>query len=229
VEFTPNDLIARARVYCDDDVADTEGWISPAVWLTIFNVERSAQYRRWVRAGLVTPATTDTTLAGAAVPGVLAVVGVAEDLGSGTPPRVLTPSQSAFGRNWSNLTGKAMSWSASGAADAVTITLDPTDASGTYFIRYVPTVAYATDATAAVDIPYGTDERLVLGMARRAHLKDSAASRQLQGLILEADADLQFTAFGRLAHDAPRVRRVVPTVRRKGIGFPDSPTAWRYF
>jgi len=74
-----------------------------------------------------------------------------------------------------------------GGADAIA-------ESGNYVVRYVPTVAYATDASTTIELPYGADERLVLGMARRAHLKDSGASALLERLIMEADAETGFSA-----------------------------------
>jgi hypothetical protein len=59
--------------------------------------------------------------------------------------------------------GAANYWQATGSADSLVVTLEPRDSAGSYLARYLPTVAYATDANSAIDLPYGSDERLVLG------------------------------------------------------------------
>lgn len=230
MQFLWNDLIDRARVYVDDDHGDQSGWISPAHWLSLANVEYSQLYRRWMRMGLITPATTDTTFTGGSttITGVLAIVGVAQDMVS--YQRILEPRQSRFGRApfWvgsGQSSSPSSGWMATGSADSLAIKLDPVEPTGSYFVRYVPTVAYATDPTTTIDLPYGADERLVLGLARRAHLKDSTASALLERLIQDADAELNFTAFGRVDGDSPRVRRI-----SRGGDYPrEFPTDPRFF
>ncbi len=227
--FTWDELIRRARTYLDDDHDDTEGWIAPDSWLTFGNVEYSQLYRRWVRMGLIAPAPTDLVLTDevTSAPDCLAIVGVAQDYGDGRV-RILTPAQSVGGRSpfWgtTSATGGSTHWSATGSADELEISLEPVDTSGSYFVRYIPTVAYATDVTETIDLPYGADERLVLGMAKRAKLKEGAASAQLERLIFEADAELNFAAFSRAQADSPRVRRVTKTTLS---AFP-GPASYRY-
>lgn len=240
MQFVWDDLIARARLYRDDNHQDQDGWITESDWLTLFNVEYAQLYRKWIRIGLVSPATTDTSFTGGTttLTNVVAVLGVAEDLGGGQK-RMLTPIQSAWGRNpyWNqDVTddAKASSWAASGAADSFTITLDPPDPNSTYIVRHVDYPAYATDSTTTVDLPYGTDERLVLGVARRSCLKDMQASALLERLIGEQEAEQNFTAFSRLG-DSPRVRRVIPTVKHRThygqgdmLGFSMDPASWMW-
>jgi hypothetical protein len=233
VTFTWEDLISRARVYVDDDhdQPDVGGWIALEKWLTIANVEYAQLYRRWVRMGLVAPPWVDYTFTGPAgtpgvqgpdadgdeepddpdewlAAGVLCIIGVAEDLGGGQL-RVLSAPQSEAGRNpwWSvRPAAPATRWLATSVGDAVTITIEP-PSTATYVVRYIPTVDYATSASATVELPYGCDERLVLGIARRAKLKESASSALLERLIQDADAEANFLAFGRNNSDGPRVRR----------------------
>lgn len=236
MQFVWNDLIDRARVYIDDDHKETDGWISPTNWLTLFNVEYAQLFRKWVRAGLIAPAYTETPFSGSStsLSGVLAIVGVAQDMGSYRRP--VFPAQSVYGRApfWGGTmdSGPSMSWAASGTGDNLTLTLDPPDsATSNYLVRWIAAPAYATDATTTVELPYGGDERLVLGAARRALVKDSTASQSINALIADADADLNFLAFGRANGDSPRVRRVTPLAKARTwqLGsFPSDPRFWTY-
>jgi hypothetical protein len=245
VTFTWQELIDRSRTYVDDDHNDTEGWIAAERWLTIANVEYAQLYRRWVRMGLIAPAWVDREFTGPTLTfpalelsddeepvleldgeEVLAIIGVAESLGSDRY-RPLSAPQSAVGRSpwWTTSSASpAHSWQATGSADKVTITIEPPD-TATYVVRYIPTVQYATDPTEDIELPYGCDERLVLGMARRAKLKDASASALLERLIMEADAEANFLAFGRNNNDSPRVRR---GERGSSTPFPRHPSLYRY-
>lgn len=230
--FTLEQLIDRAKTYVDDDHNDEKSWISEERWADIANVEYGQLYKRWVRLGLITPEPTtayivesDGTLR---LDGVLAVVGVAKDFGDYVYP--LSPAQSAIGQHafWRGSTAPtnpSTRWAAFGQGDRVTIKLDPapsdlvvTGETSNYLVRYIATpfpIAYQLDIpiespddpyVGLYDIPFGADERLVLGMARRAHLKDSVNSALLNGLIAEADAELNFHAASKL--DGVKVRRI---------------------
>jgi hypothetical protein len=244
MNFTWQELIDRARVYCDDDHKGEARWIADDKWLTIFQVEYRELYQKWLRMGLIRVAPTDqtfTNLASTTVANCAAILGVAENMGTSTPYRLLTPAQSVYGASpfWGAVPGnKASNWAATGAADNLLVTIDPPDVNGTYFVRYVSTVPYQTNLTdqvsgqpTSVDLPYGGDERLVLGACVRAHLKDSGGQRSLMELRNEADAALAFQSWGRIAGDSPRVRRVNSTVRpahwRPGT-FPSDPRYWTY-
>lgn len=229
--FTYQELIDRARTYLDDDHNDTEGWIKPERWLSLANVEYAQLYRKWVRMGLVSPAPTDQTFTGTHtvnLTNVLAVVGVAEDLGSGSY-RLLTPAQSRGGQSpFMGFTSSSPGcyWEAHGSADALTITLEPRPTSGNYFVRYISTVPYATALSQSIDLPYGGDERLVLGIAMRAKLKESGRSVALEQLLQQAEQELNFAAFSKL-NDSPRVRKV----RRPPynvMAFPAAPSLYRF-
>jgi len=230
VQTTWNDLIKRSRTYVDDDHADEAGWIAVSTWLDLFQTEYGQLYRRWVREGLVRPKPTDTAFTGTTnLTSVLAIVGVAQDMGSYV--RILNPAQSVSGADpfWfptSPVSGVATSWAAHGAADDLSIELNPANASS-YVVRWLPAPARATDPTTTVSLPFGGDERLVLGVARKAHIKESAASRRLDDEIRDADAELAFTAFGRNG-DSPRVRRVRPRVdlHPRHPGFPTDSRSW---
>lgn len=227
MEVPWNELIQRARVYCGDDHADEDSWITPERWMNIFSVEYSRLYRRWVRAGLLTPAATQTTLTShtMALDGVLAVVGVAQDMGGSM--RILEPLQPAFGLDtWRSSTepnGIAMGWTAHGFGNEVTVELRPHDAAySQYRVRFIPAPEAATDPEDDVILPDGGDERLVLGAARRAGIKDYANSHVVAELIADADAELNMQAWGAL--NGPRVR-VVPQ-RRPHRTWSTDPRVW---
>lgn len=235
MQFTWQALIDRARVYIDDDHSDTDGFLAPESWLALGNVEYANLRKKWIRSGLIAPAATNTSFTGPSttLAGVLAVIGVAENLGSGY--RLVAPAQPEYGQDpyWQSAsapTPQATSWMASGSADDLLVELDPAH-TGSYVVRWLPTVAYANNPASTIDLPYGGDERLVLGMARRAKLKEGAASALLERLILEQDAELAFTAASRI--NGLKVRRPVrfklDRAERYGNAFPPVPPgAWLY-
>lgn len=138
--------------------------------------------------------------------GVLALVGVVEDLGGSY--RLIPPTQSSLGRSRFNYpqNAKAIGWEATGTGDNLTVIVHPESTTSTHIVRYIALPARATVATTTYECPDGADERVVLGMARRAGVKEGGASALVERLIKEADADLNFTAFGRNNGDSPRVR-----------------------
>lgn len=204
--FTWDELISRAKTYCDDDHNDEKSWISDTRWLELANVEYAFLYKRWVRSGLVTPAATTGYMDGfsTSFSGVLALIGVAKDYGDFV--RLLNKEQpestiEGFWRGSTQPEGPSIRYIATGVGDTLTVELDPkpNDLTATnYIVRYIPTVAKATNPAATVELPYGTDERLVLGLARRAQLKDSGTSALLNGLIADADAETNFSAAAKL-------------------------------
>lgn len=232
---TWQNLIDRAKVYIADDNDQESNFIKPDKWLILGNVELQLLRSYWARMGLINPATVDQTFSGSTVTVVnaLALVGVAEILSPSTPYRVLQESQSAFGATpyWNTQPGSHSStWAATGFGDTFAVTLDPPTA-GNYVVRYAPNLAYATDPQTSPELPTLADERLVLGMARRAHIKDSGRSATIEQLIMQQDAALAFVALGRLRNDGPRVRRVEPRARAKAAlsSMPNDSRFWRYF
>lgn len=228
---TWQDLIDRARTYVDDDHQDEDSWITPERWLTFFNVEYGQLYRKWMQASLVQPAVTQAAMTGSSMTlsGVLALVGVAEDLGGSV--RVLTPAQPHWGENagWKSTTeaqGIARTYTATGFGDSLTLELRPNDTNyANYLVRYVPAPTYATSVSASVTLPFGGDERLVLGAARRAGIKDSTVSREVREQIADFDAQLNMQAWGQIP-GGPRVRRNLPT--RLSRTFTTNPRDWFY-
>jgi hypothetical protein len=245
MQFAWSELITRARVYKDDDHDEEPGWLDESIWLTLFNVEYAQLYPEWVRKGLVGPPAVDYAFTGPstvinapfdvdedsviedgeeAPVGVLAIIGVAQDLGDGQY-RVIQGSQADYGRApiRSDLDSTANSWEAHGVGDLITIQLYPQDTQGNYFVRYIPRPNYATEVSETVELPYGGDERLVLGVARRAGIKDKETSALLERLLATADSNLAFLAAGR--QGGLRVMARQSTPRRT---FPRHPMFWRF-
>lgn len=256
MQHTWRELVERARVYVNDDHREQQGWITDDQWLELAKVEYHQLYRKWTRMGVVRPPVVDTpltqgqyqmvlpptgqtsTVTGNTNEGVLAIVGVAEDMVSYM--RMLTPGQPARGAYPAWVAsgevnqGKASTWMAYGVSDNITVELSPRDTGSNYVIRWVPTPPTPLTLDDRVDLPFGTDERVVLGLARRALLKESGSSTVLERLIMEADAEVAFAASGRLDNQGPRVRRVRPAFRRQRFpwltnsSFPSDVNYW-YF
>lgn len=222
--YTLRQLVDRARVYIADDHDDTPGFISDDAWLAIASAVYADEYRDMVRLGIISPAPTDTTFTSytTTVDGVLATVGVAEDLGNGNI-RLLTPYQSENGRAfWGHSDGTPVTWTAHGVGDEITYTLEPR-VTGNYIVRTIAIPDVLAGMTNEVELPYGCDEHFVLALARKAKLKDGSASALLEKLYLEAEARRNMSHFGRLNTDSPRVRRTQPQFR-----WSTDPRAWRY-
>ncbi len=245
-------IVDRARVYVADDHDERQGFLKDGQWLDIARVEYEFLYRRWIRNGLVRPAQISTEVPAGQYtvtlplttdvaqgrPGVYAIIGVAENMNSYF--RMLVPAQGARGAYpfWvapgEINQGKSTSWAATGVSDQITVELSPRYTGSSYFVRWVAIPPLPQNLDDQVEIPFGCDERLVLGCARRALLKDSGASQLLERLIVESDAEIQFAAHGRLDSQGPRVRRVHPDFHRRrwpqlGAGtFPTDPNYWIY-
>lgn len=234
--FTPNSLIERARVWVDDDHDDKSGWIKPEKWIQIFITAYERRYKQWVRMGLISVAPTDRSFVGpgsTVIPNVLAIIGVAEDLGGGRY-RVLQPQQSQHGRApiWSTAnTTMAYFWKGTGTGTDVTVSVVPA-VSGNFFARYIQAeifdITTLDPANDSFDLPYGADELLVLDMAKAAHVKDSTRSAALEDVRREQEAEMNFSAFGRANGDSPRIRST-PRSYQASLTFPTDPRlyAWR--
>lgn len=213
--YLASDLIARARAYIGDDNNETPGWSADSTWLNWLSAEYGILYRRWVRNSVVRPKPTETTFISAVtLSGVLCVVAVADTSSAGLigtgQVRILQPAQETRGADpfWTlpntaypNL---ATSWAAHGVSDELTIELDPPDTATTYTVRWIPSPGGITDDTSLIALPSGGDERLVVGTAMRATVKDGARLSLLEQLRTEMDAEETFAAVARAGGLAAR-------------------------
>lgn len=230
-------LIDAARFYSDDDHKESDGWISPARWLQLAYTEYRRVYAELVRMSCVTPTVMQAVVtpnAPTTYSGVLAVLGVGEDLGHRIRMLHAAPQvnqRTPYFRGSTESAGKATSWSMTGSGDALTVELHEWDAPGSnYVIRYIPAAAVPTDPTTSVDLPNGAEELIPLGMARRAMVKESAGSALVERLYGDAQAQVNLTTWGRFHGDSPRVRRVrqTPSNRLQGAGWDGGPASWFY-
>lgn len=241
-------IIDRARTYVDDDHDETSGWLSPEKWLVLAQVEYEQIYARWIRQGVINVAPIDVTFTGPSVyigglsevdpdaapsmgdpvdaneNGVLCVIGVAEVVDTDRYRR-LVGSQEHIGMAPIRSTNDspASSWSATGAGDALMVNLHPADTQGTYLVRYMPVPIRTEDPTDTVILPFGRDERIVLGLAKRAGVKESSASALLERLIIQCDEEAAFAAATK--NGGLRVRRTKSTPSQL---FPTDPSQWTF-
>ena len=183
---------------------------------------------------LVTPASANAlwtaedsaTSSGGAdyIPGVLAVIGVAEKVDNYYRP-VRWMGEQGRAPFRTVIDSAACEWQAYGAGDNLTVKLTPADSTGTYVVRYIP-VPDEIALTDSLELPYMGDERLVLGAAKRAGIKELGGNRTIDEMIGLADAELQMEA----AHRNKGGLRVRDTARStpKSWCYLD-PTSWRYY
>jgi hypothetical protein len=143
---------------------------------------------------------------------------------SSLPFEVATPSTvNEAWTNWNDIQSRTL-WAVQFVGGT-----EPVEEAGNYYVRYYVRPDYFTSASDTVELPYGVDERIVLGMADRAGIKDSTVSRNIKELKFEHDAQLNFLIFGR--GDGPRVRRINRTPLRTdrfASPFPTDPRYWLY-
>lgn len=126
--------------------------------------------------------------------------------------------------------GQATHYAVEQTGDAMTVSLYPQPASGTYRLLYYPspdTLVLETPAAGeddAVWFPMGFEERLVLGLARRALAKEGSNTSELGRQIREIDAHIEAAASSRQLSGAV-VRNMDKVERGWGVDVP-GPEAW---
>ena len=213
---TVAEMIGLSQGYVHDDHAQTQGWITPELWLQFLNVEYRQIYRRMIRDSAVDPAVSVETLTVPSENIPLAEAIVCVTRVDGNCQAVLRNTQQALGRLHVALSvepGDAQGWSAQAAASGITVTLNPPPSDGEYRCYYVPkpkalvlTVADADTEQDAVELPSGYDDRLCLGAARRALIRARGASKALMDLIRETDEEISFASGSRLLTNQPKVK-----------------------
>ena len=80
MEVTAEEVIGRARAYINDDHNDNKGAVfKPERWLQVLSAQNKRAYRRWMKAGLVSPEPVDKEFTGPSVrlTNVVEILGVA--------------------------------------------------------------------------------------------------------------------------------------------------------
>lgn len=83
----------------------------------------------------------------------------------------------------------------------------PTPSSGeVYLITYLSAPVALTTTAQAIAWPMGWEERIVLGMAKRALIKEESDPGQIVGLIKEMDSEIEQLCWNRVMSESPHVR-----------------------
>ena len=228
-----------AKAYVDDEHTSVEGWIPDSpTWLYWFNVEYARVYRELLTHGLIGPNYTDYGITAdgsdsyAIDVDVLAIASVHEDLGDGSV-RYLAPLQPSAGRlaGHATTTGIATRWSARGIGGVVSIELRPVPTSGSFVVRLVEDAGNLT-VSDSIELAAGMVDRVVLGMARRALIKEGSSSSALDAQLRAAEEDMVFMSASRTLGAAPGARKASywqgALNQHGGNAFADPSTWWWY-
>lgn len=230
--FTVQDIVDRAAA-----AADMHGdFVTAAQWLAWYKVEHRALELFVARSGWVTnlASTVDASSFTITVPAPFAILGVYEVRDSKYRPLKFQNQVDFTKQAYSSPaeTGDAYTYSllTSTTTDDVTIHMFPKPTSGTYRCLYIPTSTLPTALTSSITWPLGWEERIVLGMARRALEKEESDSRFIQKQMAEWDSVIEEFCFARQLADAPRVRNVDYNERGwLDSMFTGSYEAWHWF
>lgn len=208
--FTAQQLIDRAQAAADmhDDFVTTAQWLA---WLS---VEVQNLDRHIAQSGYVLRESSWTVTANGAVSypfevepfAVLAVYAV--DGGRYRRLRATDMFDGRPGRDTAD-TGQSHTYRITLANDAITLHLHPTPTSGTYEVVYIPVSPVAATVAQTYLYPLGWEERVVLGMARRALAKEETTNPALETEVRRIEEHIEQTAWSRMyANSASRVRNV---------------------
>jgi hypothetical protein len=250
VQFLASDLITRARVLVDSDEVAVKRWISDSAWIAWLNTEIPEARRATLRAGLLQfePSIQTFDAAVTASPwtvddnpttpiDVMVILGVTEE--TGDTRRVLSHDQPGGG--WALLprttgrTGPAVSWSAYliSGSEGVRVYVDPAPSSGIYRVYTVQRPPRVTALTDEVSMTLGEDERVVLGLAKSACIREGMAPPSIDRAITQWESRLEMNAALATQRTGARVRNVDRDLRgwnRRGQDAPGSfsfdPTQW---
>lgn len=200
----------------DDNHKVSDGWKKPADWITLATPEILACYRKWIREGLISVASTDLAFTSSTVllTDPFAILDVVQSLGSGNY-RGITPAQSTYGREpfWDNTVsnaGASLYWTAEMVTNdgdvnigKTILTLHPPTA-GNFIIRYIQQPLIADGAT--IYLPSGLDDYVALRIARKALASEGASSQAIGQLITVAEQEMKMDLFGKSSGDGPKVR-----------------------
>lgn len=209
--FTIQELVERAA-----DQADMEGnFVEPTTWLQWYRNEARSLDLFTLRSGYTQVRPTSEPADGQytfSLPDAKAVLGVYEtrnglfrrlkyqppadfyvmDLGAASRPR-----------------GEALYYTVENTNGGVNIVLNPLPTTGSYVALYHLDVgASITALTDVVNWPLGFEERVVLGMAIRAAVKEDSDTTALEKLYKSESDRIEELCFGMNYGDAARIRNV---------------------
>lgn len=217
--FTVQSVINRAAALAD--MHDT--FVQPETWLSWFNTERMALQLFKARHGAVAQNIAFDSVTGAdkyplstgGVTQFIALVGVWELTSSQRlrPLRFVPYADNLWQDVAGPITGPSNTVSIEdtnndGADVATFLRFFPRDPTGTYLIAYIKAPTALTDPGQSFSEPVGLEERIVLGMARRALIKEESDTSAVEKLIREHDQIVEEYVWSRSFAQAPGVRNV---------------------
>lgn len=222
--FTVQTIIDRAVA-----IADMSGnFVTPAQWLAWYNSEARALEFFIARSGWVgnLAATVDAAAVSAPVDGSapplvgsipaadypLAVIGAYEVRDKHYRPLTFK-NQVDFTRQSMSATtdiGDAREFAifSNTGDDALLVHFWPAPTTGTYRILYLQGRTPAVAVTTSVVWPLGWEERIVLGMARKALIKEESDPGKVERLMGEQDAIIEEFCWNRNFSSGPQIRNV---------------------
>lgn len=217
--FTVQTLIDRAAVIADmhDD------FVKPEQWLSWFNTERRALSVFMATHGgstrnmqFLTKTGVDLEpLASLGAGDFIAVVGVWEKQSTGQlrPLRLVEFVDNYNQDTGGNITGPAQTVSIEesindGTEVAVSLRFFPRDQTGTYFIVLLAGPPDVISVGGTASFPMGLEERVVVGMARRALVKEESDTTEVLKMIKEQDQLVEEYCWNRSVAQGKSVRNV---------------------
>ena len=212
--YSVQTLINRAA-----SIADVhDNFVSAQTWLDWFNSERKALIISRARSGHAEGILDSTSLTGAG--GSLtvepwAILGVWEVSTNGRYRR-LTHIDAVASFAFRGITGFPTHWTFERDTEVdpfTSIALWPAGTTETFVCWYLDTPTIAL--TLADQFPFDIvdDERIVLGMARRALIKEESDTREVDREIARFEAMVEENAWGKAMAETPAVRNVDAEVR----------------
>lgn len=211
--YAVSELIERAQAAADMH----DNFVTPTQWLRWFNVENRALALYIARSGYVLKEGREDLVGGttinasgeASISEPLAVLGVYH-LDSGRYRRLrhsdnmdgagfidtVTTGDARYFRVFQNTNGE------------VTLQFWPIPTSGIYLVFIIEIPVAVTLVTDTVNYPPGFEERIVLGMARRALAKEESDTREMQRQILETDKYIESVCWDRVMAGHQQIRNV---------------------
>jgi hypothetical protein len=206
--FTVQTLIDRAAAIADMH----DGFVTPTQWIAWLNTESRALELFVARSGWIEPqaSTVDAASFIITIPSPLAILGVYEVRDNRYRPLRYKPQVDFTQQLYSSPgdTGTASSYTimSNTADDNLTVHMSPKPTSGTYRALYLAGATPVTALTDSVRWPLGFEERLVLGMAHKALVRENSDTSQVEKLIGVQDQTIEEFCWSRQLAEAPIVR-----------------------
>lgn len=218
---TVSDLIDRAKAVSDM----RDNFVTPTQWLAWASQERLALDLFLARSGWTLPfAEFNITITGSEggvynvnpTGGVMAIVCVLQYDSNGRVRPLEHENAVEFNRTAKS--GSAAFYRTSWSGDNLVLNLWPTPQVGeTYRVVYIPhpkkLVLSSPGAWEEISVAYpmGWEERIILGMARRALIKEESSTSSVDSEIALWDQRIEEAAWSRVLSSAPTVRNTDPT------------------